>query len=110
MLKRMLTTTLFVFSAGAAISATVVGAASLTERVEGHRMTVLNTDAVTGRFQCAEHRRWTPVVKADLRGLHPGDIVRVEPQASGPAHLVLLRAAADEALEPGVARSPRAAQ
>ena len=57
MLKRMLTTTVFVFSAGAAISATVVGAASLAERVEGHR-------------------------KADLRGRHPGDIVRVEPRAS----------------------------
>jgi hypothetical protein len=100
MLKRVLTTTVFVLSAGAAISATVVGASSLTERVEARRMTILATDPAAGRFQCVEHRHWTAVVASDLRGLHPGDIVRVEPQASGRARLVLLRSAADELSSP----------
>jgi hypothetical protein len=100
MLKRVLTTTVFVLSAGAAISATVVGASSLTERVEARRMTILTTDPAAGRFQCVEHRHWTAVVASDLRGLHPGDIVRVEPQASGRARLVLLRTAADELSSP----------
>ena len=96
MLKRLLTTSVFVLSAGAAISATVVGASSLTERVEARRMTILATDPAAGRFQCVEHRHWTAVVASDLRGLNPGDIVRVEPHASGRARLVLLRTAADE--------------
>jgi len=96
MLKRALFGGLFVLSATTAISATVVAASSLTERLDTQRMTVLKTDLSTGRFLCVEHRHWTPVVKSDLRGLQAGDIVRVEPQANGRAHLVLLRTAADE--------------
>jgi hypothetical protein len=96
MFKRVLFGGLFVLSATAAISATVVAASSLTERLENQRMTVLKTDLATGRFLCVEHRHWTPALKSDLRGLQPGDIVRVEPQAGGGAHLVLLRTAADE--------------
>jgi hypothetical protein len=96
MFKRVLFGGLFVLSATAAISATVVAASSLTERLENQRMTVLKTDLATGRFLCVEHRHWTPTLKSDLRGLQPGDIVRVEPQAGGRAHLVLLRTAADE--------------
>jgi len=100
MFKRTLFGGLFVLSATAAISATVVAASNLTERLESQRMTVLKTDLATGRFLCAEHRHWTPVVKSDLRGLQAGDIVRVEPQAGGRAHLVLLRSAADELESP----------
>jgi len=47
-----------------------------------------------------EHLRWTPVVSADLRGLQPGDVVRVEPQPTGRARLVLLRTAAEEIASP----------
>jgi hypothetical protein len=78
MFKRVLFGGLFVLSATAAISATVVAASSLTERLESQRMTVLKTDLA----------------------LQAGDIVRVEPQAGGRAHLVLLRSAADELESP----------
>jgi hypothetical protein len=78
MFKRVLFGGLFVLSATAAISATVVAASSLTERLESQRMTVLKTDLA----------------------LQAGDIVRVEPQARGRAHLVLLRSAADELESP----------
>jgi hypothetical protein len=40
------------------------------------------------------------VVKADLRGLQPGDIVRVEPHPNGRTRLFLLRTAADELSSP----------
>ena len=100
MFKRLLFGGLFLVSATAAISATVVAASGITERLESQRMTVLKTDLATGRFLCAEHRHWTPVLKADLRGLHPGDIVRVEPQEGGRVRLVLLRTAADELASP----------
>ena len=100
MVKRVLSTSLFMLAAAVAVSATVVGAGALTDRVEARRMTVLKTDLGTGRFLCVEHLHWTPVAKADLRGLQPGDIVRVQPQASGRARLVLLRTAAEEILSP----------
>ena len=96
MFKRVLFGGMFILSATAAISATVVAASSLTERLERQRMTVLTTDVTTGRFLCVEHRHWTPARKSDLQGLQPGDIVRVESRAGGRAHLVLLRTAADE--------------
>jgi hypothetical protein len=96
MFKRVLFGGLFVLSATAAISATIVAASSLTERIEADRMTVLRTDLSAGRFLCVEHRHWTPVAKSDLRGLQPGDIVRVDPLPGGRAHLVLLRTAAEE--------------
>jgi hypothetical protein len=100
MFRRALFGGLFVLSATAAISATVVAASNLTERLGAERMTVLETDPSAGRFLCVEHRHWTPVVKSDLRGLRAGDIVRVVPQADGRAHLVLLRTAADELESP----------
>ncbi|OLD45642.1 MAG: hypothetical protein AUI48_11895 [Chloroflexi bacterium 13_1_40CM_2_68_14] len=100
MFKRALSTSLLVLSAAAAISATIVAASGISERVEAYRMTVLKTDTATGRFQCVEHLRWTPVVKADLRGLHSGDIVRVVLQQGRPARLVLLRTAAEEISSP----------
>jgi hypothetical protein len=100
MFKRVLLGGLFVLSATAAISATIVAAAGLTERLDGYRMTVLKTDLASGRFLCVEHRHWTPVLKSDLRGLQAGDIVRVEPQGGGRARLVLLRTAAEELSSP----------
>ena len=100
MYKRLVVTSVFTLCSAAAVSATVVGAASLSERVDAHRMTILKTDLAAGRFLCVEHLRWTPAVKTDLRGLQQGDIVRVEPQASGPVRLVRLRTAADELSSP----------
>jgi hypothetical protein len=100
MFRRVIFTSVFMLAAAVAVSATMVGAGALTDRVEARRMTVLKTDIGTGRFLCAEHRHWSAVNKADLRGLQPGDIVRVEPQASGPARLVLLRTAAEELSSP----------
>ena len=100
MFKRELFTSVFMLAGAVAVSATVVGAGALTDRVEARRMTVLKTDLGTGRFLCVEHLHWTSVAKADLRGLQPGDIVRVEPQSSGPTRLVLLRTAAEELSSP----------
>lgn len=100
MFNRALSISLVVLSSSAAISATVVAASGISERVEAYRMTVLRTDTATGRFQCVEHLKWTAVEKADLRGLQPGDIVRVEPGQNGRARLVLLRTAADEIASP----------
>ena len=100
MFKRVLFGGLFVLSATAAVSATIVAAAGLTERIDGNRMTVLKIDLTSGRFLCTEHRHWTPVLRSDLQGLQPGDIVRVEPQAGGRARLVLLRTAAEELSSP----------
>ena len=96
MFKRVLFGGFCVVSAIAAISATVFAASNLSERIEGERMTVLKTDASMGRFQCVEHRSWHPVGKSDLRGLQPGDIVRVEVRSGGDRHVIRLRTAADE--------------
>ena len=100
MLKRVLATTVFLGASAIAISASVVAASSLTERLATSRMTVLKTDAATGRFLCVEHLKWTSVEKINLNSLGAGDIVRVEPRANGRAHLVLLRTAADELTTP----------
>jgi hypothetical protein len=82
------------------LTATVVAASSLTERLESSRMTVLKVDAQTGRFLCVEHQRWTPVVKADALTVQPGDIVRVTRQDGKPARLLVLRTAAEELASP----------
>ena len=100
MLKRALSIGLIGVSFAATISATTVAASGLTERLQATRMTILKTDTATGRFLCVEHLKWTPVAKGDLRGLQPGDIVRVEPRPDQPARLVLLRTAADEIAGP----------
>lgn len=76
--------------------ATAAGAETLTERMQARRMTVLQVNRQSGQFQCVEHQRWTSVSKADLAAVQPGDIVRVERPAAGPARLVLLRSATDE--------------
>ena len=100
MFNRALSISLIALSFTAAVSATIVAASGISERAEAYRMTVLKTDPLTSRFQCVEHLKWTAVVKADLRGLQPGDIVRVEPRPAGRAHLVLLRTAAEEISSP----------
>ena len=100
MFNRAFSIGLIALSFTAAVSATIVAASGISERVEAHRMTVLKTDPLTGRFQCAEHLKWTSVVNADLRGLQPGDIVRVEPRPAARARLVLLRTAAKEISSP----------
>jgi magnesium-transporting ATPase (P-type) len=96
MLRRALSISL----AALTLTATVVAASTLTERLEASRMTVLKVDAQAGRFLCVEHQRWTPVVKADAKNVEPGDIVRVTRQEGKPARLVVLRTAADEIASP----------
>jgi len=100
MFKRALATSLFLAASAVVVSSTVVAASGLTDRLASHRMTVLKTDATGGRFLCVEHLKWTAVDKTDLARLGAGDIVRVEPQATGRARLVLLRTAADELSTP----------
>ena len=96
----MLTRTFSIGVAVVTMAASAALAANLTERLQAERMTVVGVDRAAGRFLCAEHRRWTPVVEADLRDVRPGDIVRVEPAAGKPAHIVVVRAAADELASP----------
>jgi acetylglutamate kinase len=96
----MRTRTLTISLAVVAMAASGAAAANLTERLQTGRMTVIGLDHATGRFHCAEHRRWTRVIKADLRGVHLGDIVRVEQAAGKPTHIVVVRAAADELSSP----------
>jgi len=47
-----------------------------------------------------EHKHWTTVIKKDLDDLHPGDVVRVTPRGSAPAHITIVRRAADELASP----------
>ena len=82
------------------MAASAALAAGLTDRLQAERMTVVRVDHATGRFQCAEHGRWTAAVRADLRDVHPGDIVKVEPVKGKPARIVVLRTAADELTSP----------
>jgi hypothetical protein len=77
-----------------------VAVAGITDRLQSDRMTVLNVDPVSARFQCVEHRTWTPVTKESLAGLGQGDIVRVEKAAGQRARLVLVRTAAEELSSP----------
>jgi hypothetical protein len=77
-----------------------VAVAGITDRLQSDRMTVLNVDRVSARFQCVEHRTWTPVTKESLAGLGQGDIVRVEKAAGQRARLVLVRTAAEELSSP----------
>ena len=100
MLKRVLSVSLVALTFTATIAAATAAASGLTERLAFSRMTVLKVDTATGRFMCAEHLKWTPVAKADLQGLGAGDIVRVDTRPGAPAHLVLLRTAAEELASP----------
>ena len=96
MLKRT-----FPFSLAAVVlAASAALAAGLTDRLQAERMTVVKVDHAAGRFECAEHRRWTVVLRADLREVHPGDIVKVEPAKGKPARMVVVRTAADEIASP----------
>ena len=82
------------------MAASAALSAGLTDSLQAERMTVVKVDHAAGRFQCAEHRRWTAVLKEDLREVQPGDIVRVEPAKGKPAHIVVVRTAADEIASP----------
>ena len=77
-----------------------VAVAGITEHLQGNRMTVLNVDRMSGRFQCVEHRTWTPVAKDSLGDVSQGDIVRVEKAAGQRSRLVLVRTAAEELSSP----------
>ena len=92
----MMTRTLSISLVVMGLAASAAVAATLTDRLQTERMTVVKVDRAAGRFKCAEHARWTPVVKMDLQDVQPGDIVRVERAAGRSARLVVLRAASDE--------------
>jgi hypothetical protein len=90
-------------SIGAVTVAMVASAAmgaGWTERLQSERMTVVQIDPVAGRFQCAEHQKWTAVAREDLESVHQGDIVRVDSEAGRLPRLVVLRSAADELASP----------
>jgi hypothetical protein len=96
MLKRI-----FPFSLAVVVmAASAALAAGLTDRLQAQRMTVVRVDHAAGRFQCAEHGRWTSAVRKDLRDVHPGDIVKVEPAKGKPVRIVVVRTAADEIASP----------
>ena len=96
MLKRT-----FPFSLAVVVMAASAALASgLTYCLQAERMTVVRVDHAAGRFLCAEHGRWTSTVRVDLRDVHEGDIVRVEPAKGKPVHIVVVRTAADELTSP----------
>lgn len=81
--------------ASLALTGSALAAVSLTERLEARRMTVIEVDRDAGAFLCAEHRRWIPVLRTDLQGIEPGDIVRVDRKDGHPTRLMALRTASD---------------
>jgi hypothetical protein len=82
-----------------AVTATVATAAgNLTELMQTSRMTVAAVDRMAGRFLCVEHHSWTAV--ADITGVTPGDIVRVERRGDERVHIAVVRTAADELSSP----------
>jgi hypothetical protein len=78
-----------------ALTGSALAAVSYTERVEARRMTVLEVDRDSGAILCAEHRRWIPVLRTDLKGIEPGDAVRVEQREGHATRLMALRTASD---------------
>ena len=96
MLKRTLPFSL----AAVVMAASAALAADLTDSLQAERMTVVKLDHAAGRFQCAEHRRWTSALRADLRDVQQGDIVTVAPAKGKPARIVIVRTAADEITSP----------
>ncbi len=92
----MMTRTLSISLLAMSLGASAASAATLTDRLQTDRMTVVEVDQAAGRFKCAEHRRWMSVAKRNLRDIHPGDIVRVETTAGQQRRLVVLREAVDE--------------
>jgi hypothetical protein len=81
-------------------SVTMAAAADVTDRVQNGRMTVLKLDREAGRVQCVEHHHWVSVAKRDLSAIGVGDVVKIARAERGPAHVVLLRSAADELTSP----------
>jgi len=75
-------------------------ASGLTERMQSERMTVVQVDRSRGRFLCAEHRRWTPVPKADVANLATGDIVSVAGRDGQVSRVRVVRKAAEELASP----------
>ena len=75
-------------------------AASLTERMEMERMTVLKVDRVHARFLCAEHRHWTWISKGDVARLTSGDVVSLDRQQGRLPRVTVVRTAAQELSSP----------
>src|SRR5262249_32601699 len=96
----MVTRTLSISLAVMTIAGSAAMAATLTERLQAERRTVVRVDQAPGRFQCAEHRRWTTVAKADLQDVRPGDIVAVEHAPGKLTHIMVVRTAAEELTSP----------
>ena len=92
MMNKILSATVAVVSL---VSSAAV-AASLTERMETERMTVLKVDRVHARFLCAEHRHWTWISKSDATRLTSGDIVSLDRQQGRLPRVTVVRTAAEE--------------
>ena len=95
MLKRVLTIGAVVPSCSAPAMA-----GDLFEGMESHRMTVFQIDRASNRFMCAEHQHWMTVAAGELDGVHAGDIIRVSQHDSQPAHVSIVRTAAQEISSP----------
>lgn len=96
MTKRMAIAVALLPCAATATVATAAG--NLTDLMQTSRMTVAAVDPTGGRFLCVEHHAWTAV--AELAGVTPGDIVRVERRADHRVHLAVVRTAAEELSSP----------
>jgi len=81
----------------ASLTASAVAlAAGFTELLQTERMTVLNVDRTSGRFQCAEHRAWMAVGTDSLSGVQQGDIVKIDKASGARGRLVVVRTAYEE--------------
>lgn len=83
-----------------ATAAVAAAAGGLTDLMHTSRMTVVKVDAAAGTFLCAEHRKWTAVARADLTGVTPGDIVRVDRHPGAVTRIAVVRTAIDELTSP----------
>ncbi|HEY2993224.1 MAG TPA: hypothetical protein VGM22_10440 [Methylomirabilota bacterium] len=92
----MINKVLFATMAVVSLVASAAVAASLTERMEMDRMTVLKVDRVHARFLCAEHRHWTWISKSDVTRLSSGDIVSLDRQQGRLPRVTVVRTAAEE--------------
>jgi hypothetical protein len=96
MIMRTLTISVAVLS----LATSAALAASLTERLQSERMTVVKVDRVNQRFFCAEHHHWTRVSKTDVALMSSGDIVSVHRQGGPLPRVTVVRTAAEELASP----------
>ena len=96
----MITRTLTISVAVLSLATSAALAASLTERLQTERMTVVKVDRANQRFFCAEHRHWTRVSTTDVALMSSGDIVSVHRQDGQLPRVTVVRTAAEELASP----------